>query len=181
MGKKINGLDQALTVNLTDEIEVSQAPHSAGTSKKAQLSMVKAIFSDVKVASAYWDSTIILAMNSTPQSLGTPAAGKFIHIEDVIAETDGGTTPYDTNVKLRFGNHPSSGAAKAQTGLDKFLEAPYALKVRGVPITCDDGITVGAQYVVNADLMAWVDVGDPLNGDANVAVTIFYREVTPQV
>jgi hypothetical protein len=179
MGKKIHDLPSA-TPLLTDEIEVSQSPHNANTSKRVTLTQLKTLISEVKMVSVYINYADVQQLNSSPYLAVAAISGKMIFVENVLAEYgDGGSTPYDTNTKLRIGHIPSDGGAKAQFGLDKFLEAPYDIKVRAVPITCDDGITVGAQYVVNKPLYIFVETGDPQNGDFGINLTIFYREVAP--
>lgn len=179
MGKKIHDLPSAAPL-LTDEIEVSQSPHGVNTSKRVTLTALKTLFSEVKSVTLYIPWTDVQQLNSSPQVAVAAISGKMIFVENVLAEYgDGGSTPYDTNTKLRIGHLPADGGAKAQFGLDKFLEAPYDIKVRAVPITCDDGITVGSQYVVNKPLYVFVETGDPQTGDFGINLTIFYREVTP--
>lgn len=180
MGKKIHDLSSA-SPQLSDEIELSQSPHGAGTSKRTTLSAVKTLFSEVKTAQITLAPSDILQLNSVPYALIAAVGAKAIFVEDVLLEYGGGSTPYDTNTKLRIGHLLADGGAKAQFGSEKILEAPYDVKVRAVPITCDDGITVGSQYVVNKKLYAWVETGDPLNGDFYLGLTIFYREVITQL
>jgi len=129
----------------------------------------------VKSATLTLTSAQILALNSTPIAFGiTPASGKYIHVLSADAEMDFQTTAYATNGRL---NVRTVGATQpqAQWAANFMLFGTVSRRTKA-SIGSGTGVT-DTQIIVDADLEAFVEVGDPTAGDSPVTITVLYLEL----
>lgn len=112
----------------------------------------------------------ILQLNTTPISLvPTPGAGYCNIVTEAYATMDFATAAYsagtdDLNIKYTDGS-----GATAASFLNAFVEAAADSRGYAVPLA--------VVPVENAALVAYIGTGNPITGDSDIKIRVFYRRV----
>lgn len=109
----------------------------------------------------------VLTLNSTPVTVLTATNGQIPIPVFITINFSGGTTPYATNVNLRF-------YADSATIADYFASAGIN-KAAGVTIVSQANTSGLYQADPNANLICQVLSGNPTAGDNDLNITLFYR------
>ncbi len=119
-------------------------------------------------------SAQLLSINTSPVDIiPAPGAGKIILVNKLFYKFDYQTTPYNTNAELRF-RFGTSGANYINTNiiLTATDSATKFSQVSGY-FTADPDLA----NQENKKLQAIVPSGDPLDGDSDLTIWIYYQKL----
>lgn len=122
-------------------------------------------------------SAQVLALNTTPIAFGiTVPTGYFIRLVNATAYMNYGTTPYATNGRLGIRTVGATDA-HVEWSANGFLFGTVTRFT--TPTNQATGTITGTSFLINADLEAFVQIGDPTAGDSPITIYVSYIFIQP--
>jgi hypothetical protein len=170
MGVRISQLDAAATTDYLDGSEFMMNG-ADGSTKRANLADLKSTF----FCSAYCTritipSAEVLTLNSVPvEVIEAPGAGYAVQVLSASMKMVFNSSGYTTNTSLVL---VSSGAGTEE----QFAFASGALSSLVDTFTiATNSANQSVQIIENDPIMAQIGIGDPLAGDSDIELFIYYR------
>ena len=131
----------------------------------------------VYVASLILTSAQVLALNTTPVAFGiTVPTGYFIRLVNATAYMNYGTTPYATNGRLGIRTVGATDA-HVEWSASGFLFGTVTRFT--TPTDQATGTITGTSFLIDADLEAFVQIGNPTAGDSDITIYVSYLLIQP--
>lgn len=165
---KISELTAASSVGKTDLIEIVQS----STNKKATLQLIADLFG-LEYKKVTLTASNIQSLGTAFELVAAPGSGKIHRVIEAFYQIRPGVTPFDTNTSLQIFYGTSLQSATSNTN---FLATTEDSIVR--PTMTTGSFNVPVASIVNQNINIKASGGNPLNGNGEVDVYLFYKTIT---
>jgi hypothetical protein len=179
MSTKISQLATASAADYNDDgqIPFNAVDQTTGeiTTKKALLvDLKKNYFCDTQCANLSIATASVLTLNSVPLTIvAAQGAGTIIEPVSAVFYLDYNSAAYATNTQLQLKfSGASVGVCNIGNNILTGTVSKYSNSIQFI-----NPAAAETQVIENADLQVTVDAGDPITGDSDIEVWVFYRKI----
>lgn len=165
---KISELDAVTSVGKSDLLEIVQS----SSNKKATAQKLMDLF-EVEFKKVTLTSSNILSLGTAFELIAAPGSGKMIEVLKVYFRMRPGLAAYDTNTSIQVLYGTSGQSACSNTNV---LGASEDSIIRPTPTTTLYNTPVA--NVVNQNVNLKCASGNPLTGNGELDVYLFYKTIT---